>query len=41
MHGNLKYFITFKLDKPDLKKWCINKGVDRMIVNRLTTAGYL
>ena len=39
--GNLKYFITFKLDKPDLKKWCINKSVDQMIMNRLTTAGYL
>ena len=39
--GNLKYFVTFKLDKPDLKKWCIKKGVDEMIMNRLTTAGYL
>ena len=39
--GNLKYFITFKLDESDLKNWCINKGVDQMIMKRLTTAGYL
>ena len=39
--GNLKYFITFKLDQSDLKNWCINKGVDQMIMKRLTTAGYL
>ena len=39
--GNLKYFITFKLDKADLKQWCANKDVDQMIMKRLTTAGYL
>ena len=39
--GNLKYFITFKLDQADLKEWCTNKDVDQMIMKRLTTAGYL
>ena len=39
--GNLKYFITFKLDQADLKQWCTNKDVDQMIMKRLTTAGYL
>ena len=39
--GNLKYFITFKLDQADLKEWCTNKDVHQMIMKRLTAAGYL
>jgi len=38
---NLRYILTYKLDETDLEKWCVEKKVPSIAIEKLKNYNYL